>query len=213
MWYDGYEMLKSHVDSLQKYTVPSLYSSDRATLANITAEHIAVRIKTVFHTADIPQPFFFLLQPEMTTQHLSPCFYSLFCLFCFYLSDNASMTPVYLTPGNICLHTSLSFECALVNLLVLFPKPPQSDDEIIALHPPRNRPHSHACYDPLYTPTSQDGERSERESGKDWDVTQTVSLQSINEPNRYSPGHYVSRRKKTYFPGPESLIKCSSWWH
>lgn len=62
-----------------------------------------------------------------------------------------------------------------------YSSPPQSDDEIIALHPPRNRPHSHACYDPLYTPTSQDGgERSERESWKDWDVTRTVSLQSIN---------------------------------
>lgn len=66
-----YEMLKMYiyVDSLQEYTVPSLYSSDRAALAN-TTENIAVRIKTVFHTADI----LYILQPELTIQLYLPAF-------------------------------------------------------------------------------------------------------------------------------------------
>lgn len=76
-------MLKSHVDSLQKYTVPSLYSSDRATLANITAEHIAVRIKTVFHTADIPQPFFFFSSLKWLHSIYLPAFIHYFVCFVF----------------------------------------------------------------------------------------------------------------------------------
>lgn len=50
-------------------------------------------------------------------------------------------------------------------------------------------------------------------SWKDWDVTQSVSPQSINSLIDIPAAPVFPRRQKAYSQSTESLIKCSTRWH
>lgn len=54
---------------------------------------------------------------------------------------------------------------------------------------------------------------SESVCRKDWDVTPTVSLQSIKGLIDIPWASVFQGERKTYFQDPESLIKYSTRWH